>query len=112
MAAVTPSSQATYGDPLTLLPCVLGGTAPTAGTPAVLKRGGRTYKHRVFYFGDLNNADTWSSGMTNIVGLACARDEALAAEFFDARISGTPALVTFSTSGNSASGWLHVWSLT
>lgn len=109
MADVTPSSFATYGDPLTMIPCVPAGTAPGAGTPAFVRK--HALKHRCFYFADIDTGDTWTSRISGIVGVAFARDEFVAAEFADARLTtAATGLITFTTSGSDASGFLHVWS--
>ena len=105
MAAKTPTLRSTlqaapttetYVDPAT-------GNITTAGTVTRINRPSKLC--RVFYFPDIDDTDTWTSGITNVVDWALRVSSA-----GTARVTHSAGVFTFGTSATDQTIFLTVWS--
>lgn len=105
MAAQTPSaagSSAVVGDPLRTIPIQdSDGQAPTRMGP---KEG---YRHRCFYFADVDAADAWASGLQGVVCTAWTSESS--GSVLTNRATAATGAITLAGSAANQTGWLHVW---
>lgn len=66
-------------------------------------------RHRAFYFADIDNTDTWTSGLTTIVAVAWQPDQADTDLVGATLTTAATGVVTFAATNANSNGWLHVW---
>jgi len=67
-------------------------------------------RHQVFFFDNIDNTDTWISGIRQIRFVAWQGDRAATDLAFVALTNSAFGILTFTTGGNDRRGWLHVFS--
>lgn len=108
MAAKTPVTLATLQAAPTTATWVNPGSGDFIAAGTLTRGFYLGSNHQMFYFSDVDNADTWTSGIKNIKHVAFTTTSAGAVKAALTTI-GT-GLITFTTSAANQTGILHVWS--
>ena len=111
MAAKTPVSVGTAGyvDPVRGL-----YVGPLADDEQYLDEGSyithrRQLVHRVLYFADIDDGDTWASGIPNILACAWQGNDAAADNDVVQATAAASGTVTFRAEASNSKGWLHLF---
>lgn len=120
MAAKTPvSDRSTAGFTDATVPSVFGGV--NAVDASLITQGTHHgnaggFKLRIFHFADIDDADTWTSGISGIIAVAWQPDEAdtdkVGATLTTADSTTQPlgGVITFDAENANSTGWLWVLS--